>query len=93
MSGTQYFSQISFFMAVIENYLKKLKNQTHASEFRVGFIFFNEFIHILKPAKQRTIPTFVDKIDQNQYNKSFPFEPTFIDFNDFDGLFKAGQKY
>lgn len=54
-----YYSKIVLFMAIVENYLKKIKMHSQYSEFRVGFVFFNESVFIMKPTKQKTIPTFV----------------------------------
>lgn len=43
--GINYYSKIVFFMAVIENYLKKILNSGKDvvlnGDFRVGFVFFN----------------------------------------------------
>lgn len=62
-------------MAFIENHLNKLKananNNTLFNQFRIGFIFFNEFIHILKPVKQKQIPVIVPIDSKNEWK--FPF--------------------
>ena len=43
-------------MAVIESYLEKLCKEQQNEEFRIGFIFFNEAIFLMKPTKQTFIP-------------------------------------
>jgi hypothetical protein len=91
MKGANYFSKISLFMAIIENYLNKLKSLPQYSEFRIGFVFFNEGIYILKPTKQKMIPTFVEK--NTKFNKEFPFEKNAADFHNFDGLYNSGKKF
>lgn len=54
-----YYSKITFLMAMIEDYLKQISKDTHNEEFRMGFIFFNEGLSVMKPARQKTIPVFV----------------------------------
>lgn len=58
----------------------------------MGFIFFNESICILKPTYQKTIPVFSPK-SLKKGKKKFPFDEKFLDFDDFDSLFKEGKKY
>lgn len=38
-------------MSIVENYLKKIKSHSQYNEFRVGFVFFNESVFIMKPTK------------------------------------------
>lgn len=45
----------------------------------------------MKPAKQKLIPTFIDK--NSKFKKDFPFERTVVDFYNYEELFNAGKKY
>lgn len=65
-------------MAIIQHTLGKMREQFQLGQFRIGFVFFNEAIYIMKAGKQRTIPTFVDK--RFNFKKDFPFQKTTVDF-------------
>ncbi len=55
----QEISKIVFLYAMIEHNLKVLVKKQKKLDFRVGFIFFSDMIYILKGAKQKEIPVYV----------------------------------
>ena len=59
MKGDEYQSKISFFMSIIEGYLRDNNKDKLLEQFRVGFVFFNESIYVLKGAVQKSIPVYV----------------------------------
>jgi hypothetical protein len=52
-------SKLTFLYAVLEHNLKKIKTEHNKGDFRVGFIFFNDYLYVLKAAKQKSIPVYV----------------------------------
>jgi hypothetical protein len=57
----------------------------------VGFIFFSDSLVVLKGAKQKYIPMYVDSSDFG--HEMYPFKKEKINFNNFKELFEKGRTY
>lgn len=52
-------SKLTFLYAMIEYNLKNLVKKESIKDCRVGFIFFSDMIYVLKGAKQKEIPVYL----------------------------------
>lgn len=65
-------------MGVIESYMEKISKEHQNEEFRVGFVFFNEAIFLMKPTKQNFIPVITSPAKKKEY--AFPFKQSTLSF-------------
>lgn len=83
------FSKLAFLYAMIEHNLKYMNSKSTAGkkktpDFRVGFIFFDDCLTILKAAKQKNIPMYVHNSEYAQ--EEWPFTKEKVDFNSFKAI-------
>jgi hypothetical protein len=64
--------------AVIEHNLKLLSKKEKKNNSRVGFIFFSDMLYVLKGAKQKEIPVYVQEGELCHEEWSYKKQP--IDF-------------
>jgi hypothetical protein len=84
-------SKLTFLYAVIEYNLKQRPLRSHSHDARVAFLFFSDTLHILKAAKQKEIPLYVQTGEL--CHEEWPYRKYPIDFDDYDGLFQQGATY
>jgi hypothetical protein len=84
-------SKIVLLYAVIEHNLKQLSEKAKKMECRVGFIFFSDMIYVLKGAKQKEIPVYVQQGEL--CHEEWPYRKYPIDFYAYDEMRNAGMTY
>lgn len=71
-------SKIVLLYAVIEQNLKLLFQVDKKRDYRVGFIFFSDMLYLLKGARQKEIPVYVQLGDL--CHEEWPYQKLAVDF-------------
>ena len=64
--------------ALIEHNLNMLSEKSKKMDYRVGFIFFSDMLYVLKGAKQKEIPVYVQRGEL--CHEEWPYQKEALDF-------------